>query len=154
MKALLRNGYKAKLRPSGHDISTKFQIDRGGSIPPNVLEFSNTESNSQYLRACKERGIKPHPARFPIYLPDFFIRFLTKPGELVLDPFAGSNVTGEAAERLGRKWIAVEIDEDYAKGSALRFEKPARPIERPPRRRVPRERVALRETELSLPFVQ
>ena len=85
-KALLRIGYKAKLRPSGHDISTKFQIDRGGSIPPNVLEFSNTESNSQYLRACKERGIEPHPARFPIYLPDFFVRFLTKPGELVLDP--------------------------------------------------------------------
>jgi hypothetical protein len=60
MKALLRNGYGGKLRPSGNDISTKFQIDRGGSIPPNVLEFSNTESNNQYLRACKERGIKPH----------------------------------------------------------------------------------------------
>ena len=46
-----------------------------------------------------------HPARFPPELPDFFIRFLTKPGQLVLDPFAGSNVTGQVAETLGRRWI-------------------------------------------------
>jgi DNA modification methylase len=152
MKALLKNGYKAKLRPSGHDISTKFQNDRGGSIPPNVLEFSNTESNSYYLRACKERGIKPHPARFPIHLPDFFIRFLTKPGELVLDPFAGSNVTGEAAERLGRKWIGVEIDEDYVRGSALRFEKPPQTLERPEKRQIASTVDLPRDSALRLPF--
>lgn len=135
MKALLKNGYKAKLRPSGHDISTKFQTDRGGSIPPNVLEFSNTESNSYYLTTCKARGIKPHPARFPLCLPDFFIRFLSKPGELVLDPFAGSNVTGEAAELLDRRWIGIEIDPEYVKGSALRFEKPRQEIGRRLKRR-------------------
>ena len=154
MKALLRNGYKAKLRPSGHDISTKFQRDRGGSIPPNVLEFSNTESNSYYLKACKEKGIKPHPARFPVYLPDFFIRFLTKPGELVLDPFAGSNVTGEAAERLGRKWISVEIDEQYVRGSALRFERPAQIKERPTSRRMVSETGTAESSVLRLPFAQ
>lgn len=149
MKSLIKNGYKAQMRPSGHDISTKFQVDRGGSIPPNVLEFSNTESNSYYLTACKERGIKPHPARFPVYLPEFFIRFLTKPGELVLDPFAGSNVTGEAAERNGRKWIGIEIDEDYVKGSQLRFEKPPK-IEKPAARQTPRPA----EQERTLPFLQ
>jgi DNA modification methylase len=124
MKDLLRNGYKAKLRPSGHQISEQFKVDRGGSIPPNLLQFANTESNSHYLRQCKRTGVKPHPARFPIGLPDFFIRFLTGPGDMVLDPFAGSNVTGEAAEVLKRHWIGVEISEEYARGSKFRFEKP------------------------------
>ena len=125
MKGLLKNGYKAQLRPSGHDISTKFQKDNKGSIPPNLLEFANTESNSYYLRRCKEECIRPHPARFPQVLPEFFINFLTEPGDLVLDPFGGSNVTGAAAEALGRQWISMEIDPLYVKASKFRFEKPA-----------------------------
>lgn len=122
MKSLLKNGYKAKLRPSGHNISTKFQHDNGGSIPPNLLTFANTESNSYYLRRCKEAAIKPHPARFPQALPEFFIKLLTNPGDLVIDPFAGSNVTGAAAEALGRRWIAIELDKTYAHASRFRFE--------------------------------
>ncbi len=124
MKELLRTGYKPRLRPSGHDISDKFGVDRGGAIPPNLLQFANTESNSHYLKACRAANIKPHPARFPIGLPDFFIRFLTHPNDIILDPFAGSNVTGEAAERLGRRWIGIEIDENYVKGSEFRFDRP------------------------------
>jgi DNA modification methylase len=119
MKGLLKNGYKAQMRPSGHDISDKFQRDNSGSIPPNLFQFSNTESNSYYLRRCKDEGIKPHPARFPHSLPDFFISLLTDPGDLVLDPFAGSNVTGAAAESMGRRWISVEMDQ-RRDGSALR----------------------------------
>jgi len=121
MKALIAKGYKAKLRPSGHDISTKFQRDHGGSIPHNLLQISNTESNSHYLRMCKEQGIKPHPARFPQGLPDFFIRFLTEPGDVILDPFAGSNVTGKAAEDLRRYWLAIELDRQYLSASEYRF---------------------------------
>lgn len=122
MKDLLKNGYKAQLRPSGHNISTKFQKDNSGSIPPNLLEFSNTESNSYYLNRCKEAQIKPHPARYPHALPEFFINFLTDPGDLVLDPFGGSNVTGAAAEALGRQWISVELDPIYVQASHFRFE--------------------------------
>jgi len=122
MKDLLKNGYKAQLRPSGHDISTKFRKDNRGSIPPNLLEFANTESNSYYLRRCKEEGIRPHPARFPQVLPEFFINFLTQPGDLILDPFGGSNVTGAAAESLGRQWISMELDPVYARASRFRFE--------------------------------
>jgi DNA modification methylase len=122
MKSLLKNGYKPALRPSGHDISDKFQKDNGGAIPPNLLTFSNTESQSYYLQRCKQEGIKPHPARFPHALPDFFIRFLTNPGDLVLDTFAGSNVTGEVAESLGRQWVSIELDDDYIAGSRFRFE--------------------------------
>ena len=54
-----------------------------------------------------------HPARFPVALPDFFIRLLTRPGDLVVDPFAGTCTTAVAAERLGRRWLAAELDATY-----------------------------------------
>lgn len=123
MKRLLKNGYKAKLRPSGHDISTKFQTNNSGAIPPNLIEVANTESNSLYLRKCKEAGIKPHPARFPASFADFFIKFLTDENDLVLDPFAGSNTTGFVAENLQRRWMAFELKEEYLIGSQCRFAK-------------------------------
>ena len=122
MKSLLKNGYKAKMRPSGHDISDKFNTDNGGAIPPNVLELANTESNSLYMRRCKELGLKPHPARYPREFADFFIKFLTDKGDTVLDPFSGSNTTGCSAEILGRNWIGFELNESYLEGSKIRFE--------------------------------
>jgi DNA modification methylase len=124
MLQLLVNGYKPALRPSGHDISAKFSRNRGGAIPSNLLTIGNTDSNSYYLKACAREGLTPHPARFPGKLPEFFIKFLSSPGAIVLDPFGGSNVTGEAAESLGRRWLCFELIENYLKGSKFRFEKP------------------------------
>lgn len=124
MKTLLSNGYKAKLRPSGHDISEKFAIDNGAAIPPNLIAIPNTESNSSYMRYCKEKGITAHPARFPAALPEYFIRMVTDPGDLVFDPFGGSCVTGEVAEWLGRKWVCAELVESYLEGARGRFERP------------------------------
>lgn len=122
MRDLLERGYKAKKRPSGHDISEKFSVDNGAAIPPNLIAIPNTESNSYYLRYCQERKLVQHPARYPAGLPEYFIRMLTDPGDIVVDPFAGSCVTGEVAERLGRKWLCVELIEDYLKGALGRFE--------------------------------
>jgi site-specific DNA-methyltransferase (cytosine-N4-specific) len=122
MKGLIKNGYKAMKRPSGHDISSKFQRDNGGAIPPNLIQIANTESNSAYLRKCKDRGIKPHPARYPEQLVKFFVEFLTKKDNLVLDPFAGSNVTGAVCDCTGRRWLASEIESRYIEGSLIRFE--------------------------------
>lgn len=124
MKKLLENPeafYKPKTRPSGHDIAGRFGKDNGGAIPPNLLQISNSESNSSYLRRCKELGVQPHPARFPMALPEFFIKFLTDPKDLVIDIFAGSNTTGEAAERLGRRWLACDLRRDYVAASGFRF---------------------------------
>jgi len=124
MKTLLRDKekfYKPKRRPSGHDISWRFGDNNNGAIPPNLLQIPNTESNSRYLQCCKLIGIKPHPARFPQKFPEFFIKMLTNRGDTVLDFFAGSNTTGAAAESLGRRWIAFEIDQGYLATSAFRF---------------------------------
>ena len=121
MLELLRRGYKAKRRPSGHEISKKFSTNNGASIPPNLIALPNTESNSFYLRYCESHSIHPHPARFPAGLPEYFIRMLTNRGDLVVDPFAGSCVTGEVSERLQRKWICVEKQAEYLEGAKGRF---------------------------------
>lgn len=123
MMDLIENGYQAKLRPSGHDISDKFQRDNGGAIPPNLIAIPNTESNSYYLRYCKDHNIKPHPARFPARLPELFIRMLTDTGDTVFDPFAGSCVTGEVCESLERSWACCEILPEYIEGAKGRFMK-------------------------------
>lgn len=124
MKKLIKDPsafYRPKDRPSGHDISKSFGTDNGGSIPPNLLSYPNTDSNSSYLRMCKELERESHPARFPSDLPAFFIKFLTERGDTVVDIFSGSNTTGRVAEDLGRKWIGMEMLRDYAALSALRF---------------------------------
>jgi len=124
MKKLLKDSdkfYKPKKRPSGHDISKGFSKDNGGAIPPNLLQIPNTESTSQYLKCCKATKIKGHPARFPAKLPEFFIKFLTEPGDIVLDIFAGSNTTGFVAESLKRKWMSFELEKSYLAASIFRF---------------------------------
>lgn len=122
--------YTPKGRPSGHDIGAGFGRDNGGAIPSNLLQIPNTDSNGGYLRGCKAVGAKGHPARFPAKLPEFFIKFLTDPGDLVVDIFAGSNTTGQAAEDLGRRWRAFEMSPEYLAASAFRFLSKDAPVER------------------------
>ncbi len=174
-KKLMKEGYRDKMRPSGHDISDKFDDPKNadGAIRPNfwnvidssdyapefidilqdsniseeliqvaaendvlddlvegvlsqhvddnVIELANTASNTHYLKACKEVGVEPHPARFPRQLPEFFVKFLTERGDVVLDIFAGSNVTGRVAQDLERQWLAFEYQEKYLQTAKLRF---------------------------------
>ncbi|WP_029265803.1 DNA-methyltransferase [Virgibacillus alimentarius] len=144
MKRLLeKQEYNSGKRPSEHNIGEKsFLKNNGGSIMPNVLEIeqidetrerrvpenvfsiSNTKSSDFFLKTCRERGITPHPARMPLELVQFFVEFLTDKGDLVFDPFAGSNTTGFIAEKLEREWIATEAIEEYGNQSMIRFEDP------------------------------
>ena len=124
MKRLLADPgkyYSPKKRPSGHDIGGGFGTPGLGAIPSNLLQIPNTESNSKYISSCKAIGVKCHPARFPVKLPEFFIRFLTEPGDLVIDIFSGSNATGWSAESEGRYWMAFDNEAEYIATSALRF---------------------------------
>lgn len=139
MKSLLRRQtYNSGVRPSGHRISVSgFKMDRGGAIAPSVLrvdepeevaadgmlEFSGTSADLQYREYCKQQQIAMHPARMQMGLASFFIKFLTNKDDLVFDPFAGSNTTGAAAERLKRRWLSVEANAEYAQGSQGRFSK-------------------------------
>lgn len=136
MNKLLETGkYNAGKRPSEFVIGEQsFNRNNKGAIPPNViggdealsitdlLKIANTKSTSKYREFCKQNDINLHPARMPSELAEFFIKFLTDEGDLVLDPFAGSNTTGFAAEMLKRRWVSIEQDIDYARGSVGRFE--------------------------------
>lgn len=141
---LKRQSYNSGKRPSEHQISESgFLKDNGGSIahnffemeaidekrdvrlPHSVLSFSNTNSNDYFLKTCREKGITPHPARMSGGLVNFFIQFLTDEGDLVLDPFSGSNTTGYCAEKLNRKWISFEVKEDYIDQAHVRFTDPS-----------------------------
>lgn len=138
MRKLLQKGtYSGGRRPSEHHIGERsFLSDNGGAIPANVLvppgsdaivepqavlPIANTASRGGYHQVCRERGIARHPAAMPELLVEFFVRFLTDPGDVVLDPFAGSNTTGAVAESLGRDWVGIEADEEYARTSRIRF---------------------------------
>jgi site-specific DNA-methyltransferase (cytosine-N4-specific) len=125
MKKLIKTGkYNHGSRPSEHVISDKyFATDNNGAIPGSTLIMGNTAMDSNYSAWCKDRDLVRHPARMPLRLADFFIRFLTDAGDLVLDPFGGSNTTGSAADLLGRKWVTIEKNSDYVEGSQGRFAK-------------------------------
>ena len=142
MKRLIAtNRYNRGPRPSGWIASDKWGKDNGGAIPPNFLSDdglpalnllveSNTASSDLLRRRLRESGIRAHPAMFPQGLPEFFIELLTEPGDVVLDPFAGSNTTGYVADLLQRQWLSIDLDGDYLEASRYRWETPATtPIE-------------------------
>jgi site-specific DNA-methyltransferase (cytosine-N4-specific) len=83
--------------------------------------MSNAPVDPNYRDWCLKKRIDIHPARMPLGLADFFIKFLSTPGDLVFDPFGGSCTTGQSAENLKRKWICVEQEEDYLLGAKGRF---------------------------------
>lgn len=139
-KLLQKQKYNSGKRPSNHQINdTSFLKNNNGSIMPNVIQIeeimetgsarmpenifsiSNTNSNTKFIKQCKEKGIAPHPARMPIELVEFFVEFLTDEGDIVFDPFGGSNTTGFVAEKLNRYWCVTEMLKEYAEQSKLRF---------------------------------
>ncbi len=132
MLRLAKRGVRSTTRPSGHAIKASFaSADAGGAIPANVIEddsptdllkFGNNSANDRYTERCRAEGLKIHPARFPSQLPEFFIKLLTEPGDLIVDPFAGSNTTGAVAESLGRRWIAIDQVPEYLRASSFRFD--------------------------------
>lgn len=125
MEKLISTGqFNAGKRPSGHLISEEhFSKDNGGAIPGSTFILGNTQRDRSYDDWCNEKQIARHPARMPSAIPNFFIKFLTDPGDLVMDPFAGSNTTGQSSEELERRWVSVELNSEYVKGSRGRFTK-------------------------------
>jgi site-specific DNA-methyltransferase (cytosine-N4-specific) len=135
MIRLNRRNLRETIRPSGHVIRESFStLNPGGAIPSNVVEsdwdeetpesmmkMGNNSANDAYTLRCKAEGVKIHPARFPALLPRFFIKMLTEPNDLVVDPFGGSLTTGAVAEKLERRWVSGEMVEEYLKAGTFRF---------------------------------
>lgn len=110
-------------KPGGLTVSQGIYRDNGGSIPDNLIACANNAVwDAEYLQKCKEFNLTPHPARFHRRFAEYYIKLTTRPGDLVVDLFSGSNVTGQVAESLKRRWIAVEKSFHYIKTSLFRFD--------------------------------
>lgn len=96
-----------------------------GKNPTDVWSFPKVTSGKN--RSSKERT--PHPAQFPLAVVERIIKACCPPGGLVLDPFMGSGTTAEAALRLERPVIGVEIEPRYLKIAEQRIEEAARVLE-------------------------
>lgn len=105
-----------KIRPDSYGRITE------GKIPRNVIQRGHSCNDTlMYRQHAGNLGLPVHGAMQPTSIPDFFIRFLTEPGELVVDLFGGTIRTGLAAERLGRKWLVTEWILQYIRGAAELF---------------------------------
>ncbi|WP_338930370.1 site-specific DNA-methyltransferase [Streptomyces netropsis] len=94
-----------------YDVEALRRGDRRSVVRGNLLEFDSSGPWDQaYEKALARQRLEPYGDRWPTAVPELFIELLTRPGGLVLDPFAGTGATCFAAERLRRRWIGVERD--------------------------------------------
>lgn len=122
LKGVMRADFERTKRPAGFDMAHAFKPDNGGAIPGNVITIPVTPSTDRkYLEECRNHGVSPHPARMPIELPEWFISLLTKKNNIVCDLMAGSCVTAQAAEEMGRRWIVGEKSLKYLLTGSWRF---------------------------------
>ncbi|MEK6753525.1 MAG: site-specific DNA-methyltransferase [Chloroflexota bacterium] len=87
---------------SGFGKNVSNWIGRDMVYPTNVLHLAT------------ETGNKNHSAVFPSELPNWFIKLFTKPGGVVLDPFVGSGTTAFSALQLGRHFVGIDVNPEYA----------------------------------------
>ena len=86
---------------SGFGKNISNWIGRDMVYPNNVIHMATESSN------------KNHSAVFPLGLPSWFIKLFTSAGDTVLDPFIGSGSTAVAAVMLGRRYVGIDISDEY-----------------------------------------
>ena len=110
------------LRPTNPELRDRHEYiivaQKPGSKPSKGLgdmissEFTAATQSIWTIQPASAKRVK-HPAPFPLEIPERLIKLYTYPSDLVLDPFNGSGTTCVAAERLGRRWIGVDMDPGY-----------------------------------------
>lgn len=94
-----------------------------GKIPRNVLSIGHRCSDQIAVKAAARKlGLPTHGAPMPLKLADFLVRFLSRPGDLGVDPFGGSCTTAKACEINNRRWITTDRCLEYLLAGSTRFE--------------------------------
>lgn len=94
-----------------------------GRIPKNVLHMGHSCADQLRMRKlARSAGLPLHGATFPLALAMFLVRYLSRPGDLVVDPFGGTMTTAKACEMLGRLWLSCELMAEYVMAGRFRFE--------------------------------
>lgn len=107
---------KTRLKALGKNDVVRFDSQVGSGFGKNIANWKDRDMAfpSNVLHFATECGNKSHSAAFPKALPQWFIKLLTDPGDLVLDPFVGSGTTCAVAQELGRLSVGIDIKQDYA----------------------------------------
>ena len=95
----------------GQDGGRKIQIEKNGFT---LIRLRGNKLKRDVLEHSVEsiKGIK-HPAIYPVKIVEEFLHLLTRPGDVVLDPFIGSGSTAVACKKLGRYFIGYDINPEY-----------------------------------------
>lgn len=109
----INNEFKSVAKGKEFPNTTYGHDDNGGSV---ARFFYSAKANK------KDRAGSKHPTVKPIKLIRYLCRLITPPGGIVLDPFAGSGTTGEAAYMEGYTSILIEREPEYQDDIAKRFE--------------------------------
>ncbi len=104
-----------RLKNLGKNDVVRFDSQAGSGFGKNISNWIGRDKAfpSNVLHMATETSNKNHSAAYPIALPEWFIKLFTKEGDWVLDPFLGSGTTCEAARKLHRNSIGIEIKEEY-----------------------------------------
>ena len=95
------------------------RVNKGDMSNP----FKPMESVLQLLPTLQQDIRELHPATFPVGLPAEYIKAMTNNGDIIAEPFGGGGTTLIAAEQLGRRCFAMELDEHYCDVILARWEK-------------------------------
>lgn len=106
-------GCKAQFAPTHENVvfAVKGKFSFPGKRPRDVVTYHKLAS-----------GEMIHPTEKPVGLLTSLVNAVTKPGDLILDPFAGSGSTLVAAKKSGRRFIGVELDDEYYEKARRRIE--------------------------------
>lgn len=103
----------------GQDGGRKYQLMRKGFT---IIKIKGDPIKRDIIECAVEtiKGSK-HPAIYPLYIIKEIIKLLSRPSDIVLDPFIGSGTTAVAAKELGRRYIGMDINEEYCKYARARI---------------------------------
>jgi site-specific DNA-methyltransferase (adenine-specific) len=109
------NWSETRLKSLGKNDVVRFDSRVGSGFGKNIANWlgRHLAYPTNVLHLATETGNKQHSASFPLALPEWFIRLFTEEGDWVLDPFVGSGTTCEAAQRLGRNSVGIDIKSEY-----------------------------------------
>ena len=97
----------------GQDGGRKYQLTKKGftiiKIKGEPIKRDVIECAVETIKGCK------HPAVYPLFIIKEIIKLLSRPGDVVLDPFVGSGTTAVAAKELDRRCVGIEINEEYCR---------------------------------------
>lgn len=122
---------KTRLRDLSETDKTRDQSKSGSSYGKNVSNWvgRDTVYPGNVLRGASETGNTGHPAAFPVWLPEWFIKLFSNPGDVVYDPFLGAGSSAVAALNLGRVALGSELSEEYSSIARRRCEQLTTPTD-------------------------